>query len=180
MILFIITAACGPARQNEKKEADTEEEPMVYTAIELEASSLAPNMMHLAHLHGFEDGSEASCPPVPEADHNGDGIVDLIETRDYSGITMIPFHDNPVGLEIKTHTYPKADAQGRFNYSTVVSVQGLSSAVQEKFGVEDFNFGDFVVYVHGVGEQTTLPESVQSLPDVPAMVTLPVTCGELE
>lgn len=148
--------------------------------IELKVSSLAPNMMHLAHLHGYEDGSEASCPSLPDADKNEDGIVDLIETRDYSGITMIPFHDEPASLKIKTETYSKSDAQGNYTYSKVVSMTELSSAVKEKFGVEDFNFDDYVVYVHGVSDQATLPESVQSLPDVPAMVTLPVACGELE
>lgn len=208
IMLLVITAACGPARQNNTEEAETKEEPKVYTAelnsinqnitdqpvngsltitvqgdsatIELSVSSIAPNMMHLAHLHGYEDGSEATCPSGLEADGNGDEVVDLIETRGYSGITMIPFHDNPVSLEIKTETYPQADAQGSFNYSSVVSVKELSSALQEKYGVEDFDFDNFVVFVHGVSEETTLPESVQSLPDVPAKVTLPVSCGELE
>ncbi len=118
--------------------------------------------------------------PVQDADANGDSIVDLIETREYSGVTMIPFHDNPVSMEIKAETYPQADAQGNLNYSAVVSMTELTSAVQEKFGVENFDFSNFVVYVHGVGDETTLPESVESLPDVPAKVTLPVACGELE
>ncbi len=206
--LLILTASCGPSRKDHNEKAAVQDEPMVYTTelnslnqnitdqqvngtltitvqgdsatIELNVSSLAPNMMHLAHLHGFEDGSEASCPAVPEADANEDGIVDLIETREYSGITMIPFHDNPVSMEIKTETYSQADAQGNYNYSAIVSVEELSSAVQEEYGVEDFSFDNFVVYVHGVDQQATLPESVQSLPDVPATVTLPVACGELE
>lgn len=208
IILLVVTVtACGPAGQKETGEKKTEEQPVIYTAelsslnqettdqpvsgsltitvegdsatIDLNISSIAPNMMHLAHLHGFENGSEAKCPPVPEADDNGDGIVDLIETRDYSGITMIPFHDNPVSLKIKTETYPQADAMGNFNYSKTISVKELTKAVQDKFGIEDFSFDNFVVYVHGVSEETTLPESVQSLPDVPAMITLPVACGEL-
>jgi len=199
ILLLIIAASCGQ---------QMEEEPTVYTAelsslnqnitdqpvtgsltvsvkgdsatIELNVSSAAPNIMHLAHLHGYEDGSEAKCPAFPEADNNNDSIVDLIETRDYSGITMIPFHDDPVSLEIKTDTYSKADAQGNLNYSKVVSMQALSSAVREKFGIENFNFDNFVVYIHGVSQDTTLPESVQSLPDVPAKITLPVSCGKLE
>ena len=199
ILLLLIAASCGQ---------QMEEEPTVYTAelnnlnqnitdqpasgeltvtvkgdsatIKLNVSSVAPDIMHLAHLHGYEDGSEAKCPTFPEADNNNDSIVDLIETRDYSGITMIPFHDDPVSLEIKTDTYPKADAQGNFNYSKVVSMQALSSAVSEKFGIENFSFDNFVVFVHGIRQDTTLPESVQSLPDVPAKVTLPVGCGELE
>jgi hypothetical protein len=34
--------------------------------------------------------------------------------------------------------------------------------------------------VHGVPERTELPETAQSLPDVPARVTLPIACGILE
>lgn len=206
-LLLLIAAACGPMRQDGNGEPEKKEVPIVYTAdlnslnqgitnqpasgsltitvrgdsatIELSVSSLAPGMMHLAHLHGYKDGSEASCPPVPEADKNDDGIVDLIETRDYSGITMIPFHDDPVSLEIKTETYPVADERGNFSYSKVVSVKELSAAVKNKFGIEDFSFDKFVLYVHGVSEEIALPGSVESLPDVPAMVTLPVACGEL-
>ncbi len=210
IFLFIFNVACGPSRQKETGEAEMEvdDSPMVYSAelsslnqnltdepvtgsltitvqgdsatIDLDVSSLAPDMMHLAHLHGHEDGSEAACPAAPEADKNGDDIVDLIETRDYSGITMIPFHDDPVSLEIKTESYPRSDAQGNLEYSEVISVQELSSAVRNKFGIKDLEFNDFVVFVHGVSEQSSLPESVQSLPDVPAMVTLPVACGELD
>ncbi|MFO7979176.1 MAG: hypothetical protein R6U64_11005 [Bacteroidales bacterium] len=209
LLLIITAACGGPASRNDTTESETatREESRVYRAglnslnqeiteqpvsgsltitvqgdsatIELSISSIAPDMMHLAHLHGYEDGSEASCPGGVQADANGDGIVDLIETRDYSGITMIPFHDNPVSMEIQTDTYPQADAQGNLYYSAVVSVRELSSALQEKHGVQDFDFGKFVVYVHGVSEQTTLPETVQSLPGVPASVTLPVACGEL-
>ncbi|MFW5708337.1 MAG: hypothetical protein ACOCX0_05455 [Bacteroidota bacterium] len=148
--------------------------------IDMNVYSLAPNMMHLAHLHGYEDGSAGECAPDADADANGDGIVDLIETREHSGVTMIPFHNNPVNLEISSDSYPVADAQGNLSYSTQVSVEELSAAVEEKFDIEDFSFENFVVYVHGVSAETTLPETVESLPDVPATVTLPVACGKLE
>ena len=36
----------------------------------------------------------------PAADKNGDGIIDLIETEPMSGTTMVPFHDNPVSMQI--------------------------------------------------------------------------------
>src|SRR6056297_3011280 len=88
ILLLVAAAGCKPKE---------EEEPTVYTAelhslnqnitgqpvtgsltitvkndsatIDLNVTSIAPNMMHLAHLHGYEDGSEAKCPVFPDADN---------------------------------------------------------------------------------------------------------------
>lgn len=148
--------------------------------IEVEAFSLPPNMMHLQHLHDFKDGSEAKCPPFEEADDNDDGVVDLIETRDYSGITMIPLHENPVSLEIKTETYPTANEEGDLTYTNSFTLDSMATAVEEKYGIENFDLENFVIFLHGISEMVDLPESVQSLPDVPASVTLPIACGQLQ
>ena len=147
--------------------------------VEVEAYSLPPNMMHLQHFHGFEDGNEAECPEA-EADKNGDGIIDLIETQESAGITMIPLHDNPLNLEIKTETYPQAAENGDLKYSTSFSVSEMQNAVKEKYGLENFDFNDFVLFIHSVNEGQNLPETVQSLPGVPAHITLPIACAELE
>ncbi|MFP4369583.1 MAG: hypothetical protein ACOC2K_03150 [Bacteroidota bacterium] len=144
-----------------------------------EVNDAYPGIMHLMHLHGFEDGSEAQCAP-DEADKNDDGVIDLIETRDYSGITMIPLHSEPVTLEIHNESYPIADNRGNMRYEGRFMKSDLDAAVKEKFGIDTVNFNNFVLYVHGVAEDTTLAESVQSLPDVPANITIPISCGELE
>ena len=147
--------------------------------VEVEAYSLPPNMMHLQHFHGFESGNEAKCPGT-DADANGDGVIDLLETRESAGITMIPLHDNPLNLEIKTETYPKAGDNGDFKYTTSFSISEMTNAVQEKYGLQDFDFNNFVLFIHTVNEAQNLPETVQSLPDVPAHITLPIACAELE
>ena len=36
-----------------------------------------------------------------------------------------------------------------------------------------------VIFLHGVPEDAQLPDTVQSLGDVPAHVTLPIACGEI-
>ncbi len=43
-------------------------------------------MMHLQHVHGFKDGSDAVCADSAQ-DVNNDGIVNLMETQLVSGIT---------------------------------------------------------------------------------------------
>lgn len=148
--------------------------------ITVNAEGLEPNTMHLQHLHSFEAGEEASCPSGMEADANKDGIIDLIETRESAGITMIPLHDNPVSMEIKTETYPTADDEGKISYQQTVNLDELSSAYKDKFGLDTLDLTRHVIFIHGIGADATLPESVQSLPEVPAHVTLPVACGEID
>ena len=67
--------------------------------ITVNAEKLPPDMMHLQHFHGFKDNRDATCP-TEGADVNHDGIIDLIETEPTSGTTMVPFHDDPVSMEI--------------------------------------------------------------------------------
>lgn len=148
--------------------------------INIQAEGLEPDMMHSQHLHRFEEDSNASCPPGIEADTNNDGVVDLIETKKYAGIIVIPLHDDPSILEINTETYPMSDAQGKINYSKTVNLETLKEALKRKFNIEGLDLSQFVIFIHGVSKDANLPGSAQSLPDVPAHLTLPVACGALE
>lgn len=145
----------------------------------LTVENLTPNMMHLQHLHGSRDGMHATCPPMSRQAMNGEP-VDLIKTRHYSGITLIPLHDDPASLEIKTRTYPETDDVGGYTYNKKINWSELQQAVKGEYGIEELDLSNLVVYVHGVPEDTDLPEDTRSLEGVPAHVTLPVACGELE
>ena len=64
--------------------------------ITLQVRGVAPHEMHMQHVHGFIlGGGGAFRIPPPEADTNHDGVIDLIETYDYSGKTLIPLNDAP-------------------------------------------------------------------------------------
>jgi hypothetical protein len=104
------------------------------------ARGLPPNMMHLQHFHGFEEGSAARCPTA-DADENGDGIVDVTETAPMAGTTMVPFHDDPTNMEIQAETYPRADAEGAYSYRRAVPLEALEAAFDERFGVRGFRSG---------------------------------------
>lgn len=136
--------------------------------------------MHLAHLHGFPtaDPDEAACATAA-ADENGDGIVDLVETRAVSGVTMIPITADPASLEIAADTYPVADEAGRIAHLSTAGREALAAAVRERHG-SPLAPGRRVVYFHGVPEGTDLPGTVRSLEGVPASVTVPVACAELD
>jgi hypothetical protein len=141
------------------------------------ARGLPPGMMHLQHFHGFEDGSPARCPG-PDADANGDGVIDVIETATMAGTTMVPFHADPASMEIDTHTYPRADTQGAYSFRTAVSLDSLRSAFRAKFG-GDLALDRRVVFIHGVPPDVQLPGSAETKAGLPVHVSLPIACGEL-
>jgi hypothetical protein len=148
-------------------------------AIEVDADGLAPGIAHIQHTHGFPDGQDATCPTA-QADTNGDGFVDLMEAMAAAGTTMVPFHGELPSLAIPSKTYPVANEEGATHYRQTVAVGDLEQALEQKFGAGELALDSRVVLVHGVPADTDLPATVQSLPDVPAQVTLPVACGVIK
>jgi len=134
---------------------------------------------HWQHFHGFKDNRNAVCP-TEAADANHDGIIDLIETEPASGTTMVPLNDDPVGMKVATNTYPKASADGSFQYQKAVSLRALKAAFAKAFGDRELDLDRRVVFIHGVPSATNLPASVASLGTIPAQVTLPIACGKIE
>ena len=148
-------------------------------SVSIELVGLTPSLMHLQHFHGFADGRDAACPTAKD-DANGDGYIDLIETEAIAGTTMLPFHEHPVTLEIPNDTYPVANNKGAASYKHSNSVGELEKALKEKLKAPALDLAKRVIFVHGIASNTKLPESVKSLPGVPAQVTIPVACGKIE
>ena len=147
--------------------------------IQTDASGLPPGISHWQHFHGFIDGRDAACP-TDAADANGDGIVDLIETEPVAGTTMVPFNADPVALNVPDETYPKADAEGTLHYEKTVSLSALQAAYAKAFEGGKLDLDTRVVFLHGVPSATALASSVASLGPIPAQVTIPIACGEIE
>ena len=135
--------------------------------------------MHLQHIHGFISGQAAICPPA-NADKNGDGIIDLVETEPSAGTTLIPFNGAPIELKIKSDTYPVAGKNGILTYEMTVPLAQLNAAIKKEYGIDKLDLEHRVIIIHGVPEGTSLPNTVQSLPGVPAYVTVPIACGEIK
>lgn len=147
--------------------------------IAVNAEGTPPGIMHLQHFHGFAEGDEASHCPLPEADANGDGIIDVVETEPLAGTTMVPFHDNPVSMQIVADSYPVGADDGTYHYEKSISLAELRAAFSKAFPDQELDLERRVVFLHGVPEDSALPDGVQSIGDVPAHVTLPIACGEL-
>lgn len=137
-------------------------------------------MMHLQHFHGFADGKKTATCPTAGADANKDGVIDLIETEPGSGTTMVPFHDDPVSLEIPRDTYPVASPSGAYHYEKTVPLKTLQEAFGKAFGGQELALDSRVVFVHGVPADAKLPKTAASLGTIPAQVTLPIACGKIE
>ncbi|MEO7274220.1 MAG: hypothetical protein ABIX28_06835 [Vicinamibacterales bacterium] len=146
-------------------------------AIAITVTGVPPTIEHWQHVHGFADGRQAACPQ-PSADVNGDGYIDILETEPVMGVTMVPFNDDPVAMNIPTHTYPHASAAGAFGYQKTVSLPALQAAFGKTFGGR-LDLERRVVQVHGVVDRPALPGSVASLGPIPSQVTIPLACGAI-
>ncbi|MEZ4564772.1 MAG: hypothetical protein R2853_18735 [Thermomicrobiales bacterium] len=147
--------------------------------IDVTAKGVPPDMEHWQHFHGFAEGNKDATCPSASADTNGDGIIDLIETEPVAGTTMAPLSDDPVSMDIPTGTYPTADADGAYTYKKTVSLKAMQEAFAAQFPGQSLDLDRRVVFIHGVPSSTSLPDTVASLGDIPAQVTLPIACGEL-
>lgn len=136
------------------------------------------NMEHWQHFHGFADGKDAQVVTMAD-DKNKDGIIDVTETADKSGTTMVPFNQFPALMEIGSDTYPKADANGSYSYTSKIPMAQLAKIFAEKFNGQKIDLDKRVLYIHGVPTSTKLPATVASLGDIPAQVTIPIAVGKI-
>jgi hypothetical protein len=128
-----------------------------------------PNGLHPQHIH-----AATACPTMAE-DANGDGIVDVIEGLPKYGPIMIPLDGDLADTSSQVATFPVGEgARGSYHYTASASVSALEAALGHALALPSRH-----VVVHGVDLATALPGTVQTLPGIPAQLTLPVACGEL-
>lgn len=149
--------------------------------IKLEMFDTPANIAHWEHFHGFPDGREATVPTTKE-DQNQDGWIDLVETEPVSGTTMVPLDGAPHKMDIPNDTYPVADEQGHYYYEKDVPYQALLDQFKQVFNDDDLHLDQRVVYVHGVPDELSLPETVAGkISDkYDQHVTLPIAAGKIE
>lgn len=147
--------------------------------VAIDANGVPAGMMHMQHIHGHAVGDETSRCPGASADENGDGLIDLTETAWSAGATMIPLHDAPASMAIGRDTYPAAGPESSYTYKQQVSMEALQEGFASKFPEQDLALDRRVIIIHGVPEGTDLPDSVGTLADVRARMTLPIACAEI-
>lgn len=149
-------------------------------AIHIEMFDTPANTQHWEHFHGFPEGQDAQIATMAQ-DANHDGFVDLPETEAVSGTTMVPFDSAPQAMNIPNDTYPVSDAQGHFAYDITVPLAALQAKFKEAFGTDDLELDKRVIYIHGVPQSLTLPDTVAGeVGTYDAHVTLPIATGKIE
>ncbi|MGD8495088.1 MAG: hypothetical protein PVF05_02790 [Gemmatimonadales bacterium] len=141
--------------------------------VRVNARGLAPNTVHLQHIHGA-----GSCPTAAQ-DVNGDGFVSVGEGAPVYGPIVVPLDDDLADLGMQVGGFPApANRGGAEAYVASDSKSALDAAVSAAFGT-NLDLASRHIVVHGVAPETGLPETVGSIGGFPAELTLPVACGEI-
>lgn len=147
--------------------------------INIEMFDTPANLQHWEHFHGFPDGKDAAIATSAQ-DVNHDGFVDLPETGAVSGTTMVPFNDAPHEMDIPNDEYPVSDANGYFAYTKVVPLAVLDKNFKETFNDSELELDKRVIYIHGVTDDVTLPDTVAgAVGHYSTHVTLPIAVGKI-
>lgn len=105
--------------------------------VNLQASGLTPEMVHMQHIHGFtENNKNAVCPPA-SADTNGDGLISLVEGIPYYGPVLVALTP-----------YPTADAAGMVDFMNDYGISRVVRSLQNNVIVLHG------MYVNGVYDPT--------------------------
>lgn len=141
--------------------------------VRINARGLAPNTPHLQHIHG------AGTCPTSAQDVNGDGFVSVGEGAPVYGPIVVPLDDDLADLGMQVGGFPApTNRGGAETYVASASKSALDAAVAAAFGT-NLDLASRHIVIHGVAPGTGLPESVGSIGDFPAELTLPVACGEI-
>ena len=81
---------------------------------------------------------------------------------------------------IKSDSYPVADENGLITYNITIPLDKLEAAIKKEYGIDQLSLEDRVIFIHGIPEDAPLPSTVQSVPGVPAYITVPVACGTIK
>ncbi|MBA2405886.1 MAG: hypothetical protein H0V66_14005 [Bdellovibrionales bacterium] len=137
------------------------------------------------HMQGIYMGKR--CPTMAD-DTNKDGTVDVVEAMNVVGKMIIPLDSNMNSQNAGKNFFPLADLSGYYHYERISSFKRLFADLRtEDLDADDnvvkltadekFTWERRVVMVHGVTEETVLPETVVGLGRRRAFQTLPITCG---
>jgi hypothetical protein len=96
--------------------------------VDIQASGLEPGPMHIQHIHGFADDTDARSPTIAQ-DSDGDGFVELAEGLATYGPIQLNLTLNPEnsahdhGMDGHDHTdeamFPTVGADGMLSYHEV-------------------------------------------------------------
>lgn len=152
-----------------------------FVVADMRVSGSAANIIHSQNVH-----VGIACPTI-EADTNQDGIIDIVEARQYVGGVIIPLDGDINNQYSLLGMFPVADNWGSYIYSQTASFERLLEDLRS----EDENLNDDVVklgssplslvgkavIINGIGDDVILAQSVLTDAGLTANQSLPVACG---
>lgn len=141
--------------------------------VQLELSGLAPELVHVQHIHGDTTNSMDFMCPDQSADANGDGIVSTDEgLPDYGDIliSLTTEGDTTAGSGLAVERMPVADADGNVSYDRTIEVDDSVVAT-----IQNLHLVSHGIDVDGSGAYDG-PMSVFA-PDLPLEAEAPNSCG---
>lgn len=145
--------------------------------VNLTSDGLTPNLPHVAHLHGSDQGGAFRCGTA-KYDANGDGVVSTTEGAPHTGavgISLTTKGATDKGSALAVERYPTADAKGHLSYQRTFTLPAswagkLSELLILQHGVD---FNDNHDYDFGKGKSDLSPA-------LPQEATAPATCGTVD
>lgn len=150
--------------------------------VKVEATGLAPGLVHAQHIHSPTDGDDLARGQCPGIDADGnldrpvDGLIDTVEGVPSYGLvrqSLTTSGDTSPGSALAVDRFPVADANGALEYERTFTPSDERVWSQ---------LGDVEVVIHGIdlngnGEYDfdAGPSSLSA--DVPLEATIPVLCG---
>lgn len=114
------------------------------------ASGVTPNKEHQQHVHGFDDGSNSTCPPM-SADENEDGLISMEEGAPFYGKGQLVLNNSD-------ESFPTANADGFYTYQRTFDLTNMT--------LPDWDALSVVVHGKNVNGEY--------------QASLPVACGEVD
>ena len=132
-------------------------------------------------------GSGSSGTRANAADTNSDGFVDIVEAMAAGGDVLLPLDDDPSNQDMDT--FGRSDSSGRLTYSETVPLKDVMDAISgtdddandhiAKISGSSADWASYIVEIHGVADDTSLPDTVQTEDGKSKQETLPVACANL-
>lgn len=141
--------------------------------VQLELDGLAPDLVHVQHIHGDTTNTVDFMCPDQSADANGDGIVSTDEGLPAYGdilISLTTEGDTTAGSGLDVDRMPVADADGHVSYERTIEVDDNTAAT-----VQNLHLVSHGIDVDGSGAYDG-PMSVFA-PDLPLEAEAPNSCG---
>lgn len=131
------------------------------------AEGLSADYPHPQWVHGAPRLQRSACPG-PDADDNGDRVVDVGELARYAGPPLIPLNQGDLSVQAGPLSFPLPSESGVVDYVETAPLGTLRHPL-----------GRTTVVLYGVAPDTELPGTMRLLHGLTAPMSVPIACGQV-